>query len=77
MTQLSLFEARPPLREPVPASENGWYFAVYRGAVCWSGLAQRAPFRGAARLRCPRTGRFGLGDTRDTALADLRQAVAA
>jgi hypothetical protein len=74
--QPDLFAA-PGRREPVPAHENGWFFAIYRGAICWIGLAQRAPFRGRERHLCPRTGRFAFGDTRDEAVSNLREVVGA
>lgn len=60
-----------------PIREGRWHMAIYRGAICWIGLAQLWPFRGRERLLCPRTGRFAFGETREEALSNLREAVAA
>ncbi len=54
-----------------------WYFAIYRGRVCWIGLARRTPFPPGCNLLGPEGGRFAFGESREECVAELRAAVAA
>lgn len=53
-----------------------WHFAVYRLRTCWIALARRTPFPHGFRLLGAAGGKFAFGQTREEALAGLREAVA-
>jgi hypothetical protein len=55
---------------------TGWHFTVYRARVCWIALARRSPFPRGFRVLGPEGGRFAFGQSRDEALAALREALA-
>ncbi len=55
----------------------GWHVAVYRARVCWIALARRTPFPKGCFLLGADGGRFAFGQTRDEALANLRDECAA
>jgi hypothetical protein len=54
---------------------TGWHVAIYRSRICWIALARRTPFPRGELMPGP-GGRFAFGQSRDEALANLRDEVA-